>query len=94
MRKVMGAVMGALLIGGLAAGCSNAMTKEDFKKELQSQAAGLPTEYTDCIVDNLDKQGFAFRKYGELSADENAKITKATEECVSTVIGTPTTTAG
>lgn len=70
---------GAMGLGAVA--CSNSVSKADFKAELDKQ--GLPSAVdTQCLVDKLEAKGFQFRKYGELSADDQAKITDATKECI------------
>lgn len=78
-RFIAGALLGVATLG-VAAGCSNKVTKEDFTKELTDQ--GIDPELASCITDDLQANGFEFRKYGELSADEQTLITNATTTCI------------
>lgn len=86
MRKI-GLLVMVGAIGLSAMSCSNTVTKADFKKELDAQ--GLPVD-TQCLVDKLEAKGFKFRKYGELSADDQTKITEATTECITGTLGSIT----
>lgn len=62
--------------------CSNSVSKDEFKKELDDAGVGSTVD-TQCLVDKLDEAGFEFKKYGEISNDDESKITDATVECVS-----------
>ncbi|MCB1250535.1 MAG: hypothetical protein R2699_05395 [Acidimicrobiales bacterium] len=85
MRRVIAGVVLTLSVAGVAAGCSNTLTKEDFAKELTSQ--GIDSALATCITDELAAKGFNFRKYGDLSAEEEAQITDATVSCASSAAG-------
>ncbi len=89
-------VIGASILGGAAlGGCSNSMTKEEFKADFTAQIKDDPqmksnpqlqavmTDKTiSCIVDELDKKSFKFRKRGEATAEENAQVEAASTKCV------------
>lgn len=80
MRRL-GLALAAVALSLGAASCSNTVSKGDFKAELDKQ--GLPASIsTQCLVDKLEAKGFKFKKYGELSADDQQKITEATTECL------------
>lgn len=80
-RKLMGLAAAVAATGSLVlAGCSNNVSKADFKAELTKN--GVPESYAGCVTDSLEKQGFSFKKYGDLSAEDNAKIQAATSECI------------
>lgn len=85
MRRMMAGVLLAVTALGVAAGCSNTLSKEDFAKELTSQ--GVDAALATCITDELATKGFNFRKYGDLSAEEEAQITEATVSCASSAAG-------
>jgi hypothetical protein len=85
MRRI-GLVIVAGVIGLGAVSCSNSMSKADFKAELDKAGVGGTVD-TQCIVDKLEAKGFKFRKYGELSSDDQTKITEATTECVTASLG-------
>jgi hypothetical protein len=74
---------GFIGLGSIAAtSCSNSVSKADFKKELDAQPGIAGTVDTQCLVDKLEASGFQFRKYGDLTADENSKLTTAVQQCV------------
>ena len=74
-------VAGAIGFGTMTLSCSNSMSKADFKKQLDDQGLGSQAD-TQCLVDKLEASGFQFRKYGDLSADDQTKITQAVSQCI------------
>lgn len=81
MRRVGLAAAAVLAIGMGVTSCSNTVSKADFKAELDKQGVGTAVN-TQCLVDKLEAKGFKFKKYGELSTDDQTKITEATTECI------------
>jgi hypothetical protein len=68
-------------LASLTAACSNSVSKEDFKKELDDAGLGASAD-TQCLVDKLAASGFQFRKYGDPTPDEQQQITDAATKCV------------
>lgn len=79
MRRIIaaGLVAAALVVG--AVGCSNSVSQEEFTKELVD--SGIPQDLAQCVTDGLAAKGFQFRKFGELSAEEEAQVTDVSAEC-------------
>lgn len=70
-----------------AAGCSNSMSQADFEKELTNN--GVPPTLASCVTNELGSQGFKFRKYGDLSAEENQQLIEASTKCALSEAGLP-----
>lgn len=63
------------------------LTKEDFKRQLtaalQQIGAGMAQAIdTDCLVDELERAGFEFRVYAELTEQQRQTIAKASVNCI------------
>ncbi len=92
--------LGAALLGGtVLGGCSNSMTKEEFRTQLKDEmkksgSSAIADKDIDCIVDELDKKGFKFRKYGELTAEDTKQLTDATTTCIAKSVGVDPKTLG
>jgi hypothetical protein len=81
---------GAIGFGSLTMSCSHSVTKADFKAELDKEGLGSSAD-TQCLVDKLESSGFQFRDRGDLSADDQTKITDAVSQCASpAALTTPT----
>lgn len=91
MRRTIAAGLLGLACLGAVAGCSNKVSKEDFTKELTNN--GIDPTLASCITDDLAANGFEFRKYGDLTANDQTLITNATTTCMSEQLGVdiPTT---
>jgi hypothetical protein len=74
-----------------AVSCSNTVSKADFKKQLDDAGLGGAAD-TQCLVDKLEAAGFQFRTRGDLSQDEQNKISDAAAQCIT--IGGATATTG
>jgi hypothetical protein len=72
-------MLGIVAVAGF--GCSNTVSKADFKAELDKAGIGSSAD-TQCIVDKMEAKGFTFKKYGEVSSDDQRIITEATTECI------------
>lgn len=86
-RRLRAAVAGAAGLAVVAAGCSNSLSASEFEKELTSN--GVSQQLASCVTNELQAKGFKFRKYGELSAEENQQIVEASTSCALKEAGLP-----
>src|SRR5262245_24782781 len=77
------AMLGLVAVVGI--GCSNTVSKADFKKELDDAGLGGTVD-TQCLVDKMEAKGFQFKRYGDLSGNDNQIVTEATKECITVSI--------
>lgn len=82
MRRI-GSAIAMAAIAVAVVSCSNSVSKEEFKEELDKQDEIASIVDTQCLVDKLDEAGFEFKKYGDIDSEDEAKITEATTECLS-----------
>jgi hypothetical protein len=78
-RRFGAAVLASAGLAVAAVGCSNSLSAADFEKELTSN--GVSQSLASCVTTELQAKGFKFRKYGELSAEENQQIVEASTKC-------------